>query len=119
MKKYIPITNATREANFLKIEFYYNLGGMNYFTGRPENRGYYISVSPVYKNGITESYTSFTGAKQCLKAVPRKSEKAQREAIAIAPEALTDLIDLVCAKNNINVEAARDILNFITEGAKQ
>lgn len=103
MKKYIPILNATKESNFLKIEIYYNLGGMNYFTGRAENRGYYISVSPVYRDGILESYTSFTGIKQCLTTVSRKSEKAYNRALMIAPGVLFDLIDLVCTKNNIEI----------------
>lgn len=104
MKKYIPILNATKAANFLKIEVYYSLGGMNYFTGRAENRGYYISVSPVYRNGITESYTSFTGIKHCLSTVSRKSEKAYNNALTIAPEILPTLINFVCSKNNIIVE---------------
>ena len=105
MKKYIPILNATKNANFLKIEIYYNIGGMNYFTGRAENRGYYISVSPVYKDGILESYTSFTGIKQCLSTVSRKSEKAYNNALTIAPGALPELIEIVCTKNNIQVNA--------------
>lgn len=110
MKKYIPIINETKNANFLKIEIYYSLGGMNYFTGRAENRGYYISVSPVYKNGITESYTSFTGIKHCLNTVSRKSEKAYNNALTIAPEILHTLVNAVCAKNNINVE--RDLITI-------
>lgn len=103
MKKYIPILNPNNYFNYLKIDIYYDLGGMNYFTGKPESRGYYISVSPVYKNGITERYTSFTGIKQCIKTVSRKSEKAYAAALESAPEILPGLIDLVCAKNYIQV----------------
>ena len=105
MKKYIKILNPDKNANYLKIEIYYSLGGMNYFTGRAENRGYYISVSPVYRDGILESYTSFTGIKQCLNTVSRKSEKAYNNALTIAPGVLPDLIDLVCTKNNIEINA--------------
>lgn len=105
MKKYIPILNESKNANFLKIEIYYHLGGMNYFTGRAENRGYYISVSPVYKSGIMESYTSFTGIKQCISTVSRKSEKAYNNALTIAPEMLPELIEIVCIKNNIQVNS--------------
>ena len=110
MKKYISILNPNKNANFIKIEVYYHLGGMNYFTGRAENRGYYISVSPVYKNGITESYTSFTGIKQCIKTVSRKSEKAYNDAVNAAPDVLPDLIDIVCIKNNIEVD--RELLKI-------
>ena len=103
MKKYIPILNKNKDFNFLKLEIYYSLGGMNYFTGRAENRGYYISISPVYRNGITESYTSFTGLKHCLFTVSRKSEKAYNNALTIAPALLPGLIENVCIKNNITV----------------
>lgn len=47
MKKYIEVKENSAKVTHLKIELYYDLGGMNYFTGRAENRGYYLSVTPV------------------------------------------------------------------------
>lgn len=30
-----------------KVSIYYSLGGMNYYTGNPKPRGYYLSAQPV------------------------------------------------------------------------
>ena len=106
MKKYINLIE-NRNATHLKIEVYYNLGGFNVFTYQEEKRGYYISVSPVCKNrrdGVTfEEYTAFSGVKQLVKAVSRKSAKAENEAEAIAASIEKDLIAYVCNKNGLEV----------------
>lgn len=104
MKKYVTIKNPSRDHNKLKIELYYHLGGMNYFTYKTEERGYYISVTPVYSDGIMESVTAFSGIKQCIKPVKRKSEKAYNEVLASINEFLPDLILYVCTKHNIITE---------------
>ena len=103
MKKYIKV-NEKPGTTHLKIELYYALGGMNYFTGRTESRGYYLSVSPVERKGGCESYTSFTGTKILIKAVSRKSAKAEAEAEKIAAGEMENLIKYVCEKNNIPME---------------
>lgn len=106
MKKYIELVE-NRNATHLKIELYYHLGGMNYFTARSESRGYYLSVSPVSRSdrhGVTmESYTAFTGVKQLVKAVSRKSQKAEAEAEAEAAQIEKDLIRYVCDKNGLSI----------------
>lgn len=103
MEKYLNLKNPTKEANQLKIRLYYHLGGYNCFTCQEEKRGYYISVTPVYKEGYLESYTMFTGAKQLIKAVNRKSEKARAAALDSIGEFLPGLIDYVCKQNKIEV----------------
>ena len=69
----------------LKAEIYYSLGGMNYFTSKVERRGYYMSIMPVESSNrhgcVMESYTAFTGLKQCVFEVSRKSQKKMNEAI--------------------------------------
>ena len=69
---------------FVKAEFYYNIGGMNYLTGRVEKRGYYISVYPVkreQKDGyVTETSSAYTGVKQCLHECKRRSKNAEKAA---------------------------------------
>lgn len=92
MKKYIEVKENPAKVTHLKIELYYDLGGMNYFTGKAENRGYYLSVTPVTRGtsagGFTsESYTAFTGIKQNIKQVTRKSAKAETEAEKLAADA--------------------------------
>jgi hypothetical protein len=103
MIKYIPIQNPGRNANFVKVELYYNKGGMNYFTYREEKRGYYLSVSPVYRERGMESYTAFTGTKQLIKETSRKSEKAYTIALSEIDNFLPALLDIVCNKNNITL----------------
>lgn len=108
MKKYIEVKENPAKVTHLKIELYYDLGGINYFTGREENRGYYLSVSPVEigmrDGGITsERYTAFTGIKQNIKQVTRKSAKAEAEAEKLAADAMDNLIDYVCRKNGLEI----------------
>ena len=103
MEKFIKIKNPTKDCNMLKIKLYYDLGGYNCWHGNYETRGYYISVTPVYKDGYLESYTLFTGVKQCIKAVNRKSEKAYNAALESLNEFLSGLIAHVCAENKIEV----------------
>lgn len=111
MKKYIDILNPSERVNAIRIELYYSLGGINYFTYQNESRGYYLLVTPVYKNGIMESVTAFTGVKQCIKQVNRKSAKAEKDALQIAPGVLPDMIDHVCMKNGIQISTL-DIMNI-------
>lgn len=103
MKKYIDIKNPNHNANKIKIELYYHLGGYNYFTYKEEKRGYYISVTPVLHEGYFETVTAFTGIKQCIKEVTRKSEKAYQTALQQINDFLPDLLKYVCDKNNIEV----------------
>lgn len=42
MKKYIKVKENPAKVTHLKIELYYDLGGMNYFTGRAETSGYML-----------------------------------------------------------------------------
>lgn len=83
MKKYIEL-KQNNTATHLKVEVYYKLGGINYCTYKQEPRGYYLSVSPVTLErgpGYTmETYRAFSGVKQILKTVTRKSAKAEAEA---------------------------------------
>ena len=83
--RYYPIKNRNGKATHLKAEIYYALGGHNVFTYKNESRGYYISVSPVERSDkygyMMESYTAFTGLKQCVLEVQRKSAKKLAEAI--------------------------------------
>ena len=79
-KEYIP---AKGENMFLKVELYYDLGGMNMFTYKNEARGYYVSISPVERRkidgfgGFMESYTAFTGIKTLVHSCGKKSKGAE------------------------------------------
>jgi hypothetical protein len=93
MKKYERIENSKKE---LKIEVYYDKGGMNYFNSKVEPRGYWISVRAVERdirdNGICiESYPIMSGVKHFLLEVKRQSDKAYDQAIALHTEILPTL----------------------------
>lgn len=104
-KEYIEKGHLT-----LAIEFYYSMGGMNYFSSRAERRGYYLSVSPVSVNRDeqgrvrSESYTAFTGVKDCLLEVKRKSPKSQAEAEKLIESKKKELISHILKQNNITEE---------------
>jgi len=97
LKKYEKIDGTDYE---LKIQVYYDKGGMNYFTSRPEARGYYLSVSPVQverrENGImVESYAAFSGIKALVLPVQRQSPKAEKQAEELAVKMMPELKEQV------------------------
>lgn len=65
--------------NFIDVDVYYKLGGMNYFTGNVEKRGLYLSASPVKRQNGTTTYTAFSGVGTCVKELKRFSRKAFEE----------------------------------------
>lgn len=103
--KYIPAKG--HKVNSLRVELYYSLGGMNYWTYKPDSRGYYLSVTPVesaQRNGYTtESYTIGSGVKMLIKEVNRKSAKAAAEAEVLAQPHIQELIDYICNKEGVEV----------------
>ena len=93
MKKYEKIEGSNKE---LKIEVYYDKGGMNYFNGKNEPRGYWLSMRQVEREMqgrsiVIESYGMFSGAKAFLLEVKRKSDKAYEQALVLAEEKMADL----------------------------
>lgn len=109
-KLYLPVRKGegcTSDANFLRVEVSYTLGGMNYFTYKNEPRGYYMHVSPV-KRSVTggvamEEYSAFSGYKQCILEVSRKSKAKEAEAIHLAERYIQPFIDQVCKKYGLEV----------------
>ena len=104
MKKFI----ATKNENvFLKVEVYYNLGGMNYFTYKSEPRGYYLSVTPVERidrgGYFVETQAAFSGYKTILKEVKRKSKKAETEAEQLAVKLMQSIIDAVLIEQGLEL----------------
>jgi len=100
MKKYEKIEGSNKE---LKIEVYYDKGGMNYFNGKNEPRGYWLSMRQVEverqgRGIVIESYGMFSGAKMFLKEVKKKSDKAYELALSIAEEKIEELRGHVLAK---------------------
>lgn len=84
--------NTNKDKTFLKCELYYSLGGMNYFTGKAEARGYYVSVSPVERSNGWESYTAFSGWKKCVVECARKGKKAEAKALEVYEAAKQEML---------------------------
>lgn len=102
MKKYEPIEGSNKQ---LKIEVFYDKGGMNYFNGKNEPRGYWLSMRQVERkvedHGVViESYGMFSGAKTFLKEVKRFSQKTYEDAVILAEEKMADLKLHVLGKND-------------------
>ena len=94
--RYYKIKGNDSRATHLKAEIYYSLGGTNVFTYKNEPRGYYMSISPVTRENkgycTMESYTAFSGLKQCVLTVTRKSQKKMDEAIAYFEEHILEFM---------------------------
>jgi hypothetical protein len=100
MKKYEKIEGSNKE---LKIEVYYDKGGMNYFNSKVEPRGYWLSMRQVEierqgRGIVIESFGLMSGAKMFLKEVKRYSQKTYEDAVLLAEEKIEELRGHVLAK---------------------
>lgn len=100
----IPTNEAGK---FIELELYYSKGGWNVFTCKQESRGYYVRICPVTVEGNMVSFVAFSGTKLCVHECPRKSAKAEREAIAAANgeyrELVSRLVSKIAHNNNLEV----------------
>lgn len=101
MQKYIAVKPNSGKITHIKLEIYYHLGGMNMFTYRNEERGYYISATPVERTDRYEMTTAFSGIKQCILPCSRKSAKREAEAEKTAD--FKDILLSVLNKNNLEL----------------
>ena len=101
------------QVSHLRIDLYYDLGGFNGFTYRNDPRGYYLSVTPVERcdrgGYVTESQTLFRGIKMLIKEVARKGACVAKEAERIAMTRIEELVNYVCAEENIKLLEEIDI----------
>ena len=107
-KKVIDLeVKNNKNCTHLRIEYYYDKGGTNYFCGTYERRGYWFSVSPITKNPKYQSvsYTAFTGKKIFCKGASRFSQKAFDNFVndETNKPILDNLIKKVTNDNNINL----------------
>ena len=66
---------STGDPNVIVVTVRYSLGGMNYFSGRSEPRGYYLSAAPETHTENCRSFMAFTGTKILLEETKRFSQK--------------------------------------------
>lgn len=96
----IPVKGG--ESTHIEIELYYSKGGMNYFNGRNEARGLYISVQPITRTDRCVSFMAFSGIKQHVKEMKMFTQKSFD---SFEPDAtlIQQMIDHVLQKNNLTL----------------
>lgn len=93
----------TTEQDVIEVSVYYSKGGLNYFHGGSDARGYYISVTPKTIEVTAGSpFTSertmlMSGFKKHVRAADRFSAKALDE-VAAQAKISTELVDAMKAK---------------------
>jgi hypothetical protein len=98
--KELPILNNS--VNILEVTLNYNKGGMNYFTGRNERRGLYLSVCPIERTPNSMRYVGFSGSNQFVKEMARFNQK-QLDTFEVDAEIMNRIIDHVIQENNLEV----------------
>ena len=97
------------DATHIEIELYYNIGGMNYFTGENLERGLKLSVRPVRKSVSecgefsTTSYTAFSGISKHLLTMARFNKKTL-DTFVVDDETINQLVNIVKIKNHIETK---------------
>ena len=86
-----------KNGTHIDVEVYYDMGGMNYFSGTTSPRGYYVSVIPVTRNGVTVSMVMFTGCKKLLMETSRFSAKQFERAVEFGRAEAPEIIKRVLA----------------------
>ena len=86
---------ATKDGVAERIEFtvYYDVGGMNYFTGNVKARGYYITAQPIARTKNSVSFRGFSEVSSLYKKTRRFSKKTL-EKIAHDQETLEKALSL-------------------------
>lgn len=111
MKKYVNLV-PTRDENAICLETGYSKGGVNWYNGDNERRGYYLYCTPIQIDTKSlpggRDYRTFTqvvgkGNKLLLKEVTRQSKKAAEEAERIAEEKAEWLLQQVVARYGLTL----------------
>ena len=109
--KSLPLAFNNSGETHLDVDFGYELGGENWYSGGHNVRGYYLYCCPV-KIKDMGGYTTVTsalgkGLKVLLKEVTRKSKKAEAEAREQAEKEMPKLISSVLRKYGLKLQKRR------------
>jgi len=99
----LAISAAGKSWNELTVEIYYDLGGMNYFSGKQERRGYYFSLTPETVSHGMRTYESYTGMKVLFQQVKRRTKKQDALAVEKFGELWDKYVPLYCEKYGIRI----------------
>lgn len=103
------------DCNALKVSIFYLKGGCNWYSGKEEKRGYWVSFQPCSINENSVRCIPTDGVKQFLLEVTRQSQKRFNEAVKmISKEMLENVIEY--KQFSLNDEDIAFILETIKEG---
>lgn len=99
-----------KDINRVEVSIYYDKGGMNYWYGKPEQRGYYFSIGAdkrTVRNGIETIEFSFgqamKGVKDCILPCERQSKKRYEEAKSQMDGLIDRYLMQWCERNGITI----------------
>lgn len=98
-KKYLDVTHKENGNNAIKFSLSFNKDTYHWTTGKPKQKGYQLTVTPVERitdaeGKITqETFTAFTGFYKIIYPVDRQSSKRLQEAIKIFEQELQSYVD--------------------------
>lgn len=103
---------TTTPGTYLVGAIRYEEGGMSYFSGQSNRRGYYFSVTPEEiercADGTTlRKFRMFSGIKRLLLEVKRFNERTF-EGLTVCDEMRMNLIEHVCQKENYTLKTEGD-----------
>lgn len=98
------ITAKNEKWNNLNVSIYYDLGGMNYFSGKVEKRGYYFSITPEEISRGFHSYTAYSGRKALIKEVKRQTKKQDQIMTEMMDELFDKFVPDFCVRKGITIE---------------
>ena len=102
--KYYKVTNHPTITH-LKMELYYSKGGTNVWNSKTEDRGYYMSISPVKRERGIETYIGGPGIKRCILETQRKSKKKEEEAISLFNNHILAFKNMYFSEYQIDVDS--------------
>lgn len=103
MDKLLAVKENAGKITHIHVYTSYNKGGYNYFTYKPEKRGYSLHVQPEQRGNGCVSCCPMDGVKTFLVECGRKSKNAEAKADALAVDNEKKLLDYVCARCNIEL----------------
>jgi hypothetical protein len=105
MTKLLQTTKS--EEQKIEVSVSYSLGGMNYFSGRQEPRGYYLHVSPIkieqHEGYTSRSFTAFSGGKWLILEAKRKSPKQLAQAVELAKHKEDEAVKHILLKSGLTL----------------
>ena len=104
-EKLLPLTNG----EVLCLHVSYSKGGMNFFSGSSEKRGYWLHCGPEKRKDGCREFVMFSGIKAFLLEVKRQSPKALAQAEVMAAAKERELILAVLDKGSLALANPQDL----------